>query len=89
VEKINSKEKKILSNNPTPLLTIYTLYGEVLEIHEENGKQTALLVDVGDGTLEVLLDRADYVYDKFSVGDYVKVFNGRIDLDGISTKQNV
>lgn len=83
VIKTQKRENKVVCRNTKPEITSYDFIGEVIDIVEEKGEQKALIVDIGVGTIEVGLDRAEYEYEKFNVGDYVEVTGGRVDLDEI------
>lgn len=65
----------------------YANYVKLTEVDKE--KDWCLILDIGVGTIEVHLDKPDYKYEKFSIGDYVEVSNGRIDIGGITNNEEV
>jgi len=59
----------------------YKDYADSIGITEaDKNKDSRLILDIGVGTIKVDLDRADHTYERFSIGDYVKVSGGRVDL---------
>lgn len=84
VKKTILKKKGAVQTRPIPDPHYFSFHGEVLEVTQDDKlRHGSLILDIGVGTIKVGLKRADHEYEKFTVGDYVEVSGGWIELEEI------